>query len=114
MPLSQQAVAQRPVFLTLGLDVALIVVAQNYSDRACALLANDTIADFGPNSEGEVREKCPGEREIWLEAGRLAGRRSSQVFTGTPNNTREPARSGKKKPQPRTVGVDVLVEIRGR
>ncbi len=28
---------------------------------------------------------------------------------GTPNHTREPARAGKKKPQPRTVGVSLLV-----
>lgn len=30
-----------------------------------------------------------------------------------PKNTREPARSGKKKPQPRTVGVLLLVEVAG-
>ena len=30
-----------------------------------------------------------------------------------PNNTWEPARSGKKKPQPRTVGVSLLVEPAG-
>ena len=35
--------------------------------------------------------------------------RSPQAFSETPNNTREPARSGKKKPQPRTVGVLWLV-----
>lgn len=30
-----------------------------------------------------------------------------------PRTTREPARSGKKKPQPRTVGVSLLVEAAG-
>ena len=35
--------------------------------------------------------------------------RSPQASARTPNNTREPARSGKKKPQPRTVGVSILV-----
>ena len=38
-----------------------------------------------------------------------ADRRSPQASAGTPKNTREPARSGKKKPQPRTVGVSLLV-----
>lgn len=35
--------------------------------------------------------------------------RSPQASAGTPNNTRELARAGKKKPQPRTVGVLLLV-----
>jgi len=39
----------------------------------------------------------------------LATRLVSVTVTGTPNNTREPARLGKKKPQPRTVGVLALV-----
>ena len=42
-----------------------------------------------------------------------ADRRSPQASAGTPKNTREPARSGKKKPQPRTVGVSLLVELGG-
>ena len=39
--------------------------------------------------------------------------RSPQASAGTPNNTRELARAGKKKPQPRTVGVLLLVEAAG-
>lgn len=34
---------------------------------------------------------------------------SPQESAGVPANTREPARSGKKKPQPRMVGVLLLV-----
>src|SRR5690606_12953790 len=41
------------------------------------------------------------------------GWRSPQASEGTPNNSRKPARSGKKKPQPRTVGVSLLVEAAG-
>ncbi len=40
----------------------------------------------------------------------LSGWRSPQASAGTPDNTREPARSGKKKPQLITVGALVLVE----
>ena len=51
---------------------------------------------------------------MWPGTGREADRRSPQASAGTPpNNTREPARSGKKKPQPRTVGVSLLVEVAG-
>ena len=50
---------------------------------------------------------------MWPGAGDSGGWRSPQVFAGTPNNTREPVRSGKKKPQPRTVGVLLLVETAG-
>ena len=46
---------------------------------------------------------------MWPGTANSGGRRSPQAFAGTPNNTREPARSGKKKPQPRTVGVSLLV-----
>ncbi len=45
--------------------------------------------------------------------GNSGGWRSPQASAGTPSNTREPARSGKKKPQPRTVGVLLLVDFRG-
>ena len=45
--------------------------------------------------------------------GRDADRRSPRASARTPNDTREPARSGKKKPQPRTVGVLILVEVAG-
>ena len=38
------------------------------------------------------------------------GWRSPQAFAGTRASTREPARSGKKKPQLITVGASVLVE----
>ena len=37
-------------------------------------------------------------------------RRNPHEYAGTGASTREPARSGKKKPQPRTVGVLLLVE----
>ncbi len=46
---------------------------------------------------------------MWPETGNSGGWRSPQASAGTPKNTREPARSGKKKPQPRTVGVLLLV-----
>jgi len=42
---------------------------------------------------------------MWPGAANSGGWRSPQASAGTPNNTREPARSDKKKPQPRTVGV---------
>ena len=48
---------------------------------------------------------------MWPGTGRDADRRSPQASAGTPNNTREPARSDKKKPQPRTVGVSLLVVV---
>ena len=41
------------------------------------------------------------------------GWRSPQAFAGTRASTREPARSGKKKPQLITVGASVLVELAG-
>ena len=41
------------------------------------------------------------------------GWRSPQASAGAPNNTREPARSDKKKPQLITVGASVLVEVGG-
>ena len=44
---------------------------------------------------------------------RVADRRSPQAFAGIHANMREPARSGKKKPQPRVVGVSILVEAAG-
>ncbi len=59
------------------------------------------------------REQRPGERGRWPWTGPWAGCRSPQASAGVPANTREPARSGKKKPQPRTVGVWVLVETAG-
>ena len=45
--------------------------------------------------------------------GRMADQRSPQAFAGIRANTREPAQFARKKPKPRTVGVGVLVEIRG-
>src|SRR5690606_9379675 len=53
------------------------------------------------------------ESGMWPGTGWEAARRSPQASAGAPNNTREPARSGKKKPQPRTVGVSLLVESGG-
>ena len=50
---------------------------------------------------------------MWPGTINSGGRRSPQASAGIPNNTREPARSGKKKPQPRTVGVSVLVVENG-
>lgn len=47
---------------------------------------------------------------MWHGTANSGGWRSPQASAGTPNNTRELARSGKKKPQPRTVGVSLLVE----
>ena len=54
-------------------------------------------------------EEWLGESEMWLGSANSGGWRSPQAFTGTLNNTREPAQLGKKKPQPRTVGVLLLV-----
>jgi hypothetical protein len=45
---------------------------------------------------------------MWPGTANSGDRRSPQASAGTPNNTREPARSDKKKPQPRTVGVLLL------
>ena len=50
---------------------------------------------------------------MWPGTANSGGWRSPQASAGTPNNTREPARSDKKKPQPRTVGVLLLVEVGG-
>jgi hypothetical protein len=47
---------------------------------------------------------------MWLGTANSGGRRSPQASAGTPNNTREPAQTGKKKPQLITVGAPVLVE----
>ena len=55
-------------------------------------------------------EEWLGESGMWPGTADSGGWRSPQASAGTPNNTREPARSGKKKPQPRTVGVSLLVE----
>ena len=50
---------------------------------------------------------------MWPGTANLGGWRSPQAFAGTRASTRELARSGKKKPQPRTVGVLILVEAGG-
>ena len=50
---------------------------------------------------------------MWLGTASLSRGRSPQVFAGTTNNTREPARSGKKKPQLISVGALGLVEPAG-
>src|SRR5690606_25923399 len=55
----------------------------------------------------------PGERGRWPWTGPGAGRRSPQASARTPANTRESARSGKKKGQQRTVDLLVLVEAAG-
>ncbi len=47
------------------------------------------------------------------KTGRVADRRNPQAFAGIRANTRELSRSGKKKPQPRTIGVSLLVEAAG-
>src|SRR5690554_2700530 len=46
-----------------------------------------------------------GESGMWPGTATSADRRSPQALAGTRTSTRELARSGKKKPQPRTVGV---------
>ena len=46
---------------------------------------------------------------MWPGTANSGGWRSPQAFGGTRTSTRELARSGKKKPQPRTVGVSILV-----
>ena len=58
-------------------------------------------------------EEWPGESGMWPGTAKSGGWRSPQASAGTPNNPRELARSGKKKPQPRTVGVSLLVERGG-
>jgi len=58
-------------------------------------------------------EEWTGESGMRPGTANSGGWRSPQASAGTPNNTREPARSGKKKPQPRTVGVSLLVEVAG-
>ena len=50
---------------------------------------------------------------MWLGTANSGGRRSPQASAGTPNNTRELAQTGKKKPQLITVGASVLVEAAG-
>ena len=50
---------------------------------------------------------------MWPGTANSGGWRSPQAFAGTRTSTREPARSDKKKPQPRTVGVSLLVEPGG-
>lgn len=49
---------------------------------------------------------------MWSGTANSGGWRSPQASAGIPNNTRELERSGKKKPQPRTVGVLLLVVLR--
>ena len=72
------------------------------------------LADFGPVPGSEVRARNGQER---VECGaKLADGRTGEVRRlpqEPPNNTREPAQKGKKKPQPRTVGVSLLVEAAG-
>ena len=50
---------------------------------------------------------------MWPGTGNSGGWRSPQASAGTPNNTRELAQTGKKKPQLITVGASVLVEAAG-
>ena len=58
------------------------------------------------NSGERVRsEEWPGESGMWPGTANSGGWRSPQASAEILNNTRELARSGKKKPQPRTVGV---------
>lgn len=58
-------------------------------------------------------EEWLGESGMWPGTGNSGGWRSPQASAGTPNNTREPVRQDKKKPQPRTVGVSLLVVEHG-
>ena len=48
---------------------------------------------------------------MWPGTANSGGWRSPQAFAGTRTSTQELARSGKKKPQPGTVGVLILVEV---
>ena len=50
---------------------------------------------------------------MWPGTGWEADRRSPQASAGTPKNTREPARSGKKNPNRERLGVLLLVEAGG-
>jgi len=50
---------------------------------------------------------------MWPGTANSGGWRSPQASAGTPNNTREPAQTDKKKPQLITVGASVLVEVAG-
>jgi hypothetical protein len=50
---------------------------------------------------------------MWLGTANSGGRRSPQASAVTPNNAREPAQTGKKKPQLISVGAPVLVEAGG-
>jgi len=50
---------------------------------------------------------------MWPGTATSGGWRSPQAFAGTPNNTREPAQTDKKKPQLITVGASVLVVKHG-
>jgi len=50
---------------------------------------------------------------MWPGTANSGGRRSPQASAGTPNNTRELAQTGKKKPQLITVWASVLVEAAG-
>ena len=50
---------------------------------------------------------------MWPGTGNSGGWRSPQAFAGTRTSTREPAQTGKKKPQLITVGAPVLVEPGG-
>src|SRR5690606_32013546 len=56
--------------------------------------------------------RLPGMNGLRI-LGHVTGCRSPQASAGIPANTREPARSGQKKPQPTTVGVPLLVEPAG-
>jgi len=44
---------------------------------------------------------------MWLRMAKSGGRQSPQAFAGTRTSTQELARSGKKKAQPKTVGLGV-------
>ena len=50
---------------------------------------------------------------MWPGTADSGGWRSPQAFARTRNNTRGLAQTGKKKPQPRTVEVSLLVEAAG-
>ena len=49
-------------------------------------------------------EEWSGESGMWQGTANLGGRRSPQVPAGAPKNTRESARSGKKKPNRERLG----------
>ena len=50
---------------------------------------------------------------MWPGTANSGGWRSPQAFAETRTSTREPAQTGKKKPQLITVGASVLVEPGG-